>query len=221
MIAKRILILTALQFEAKPIARRLALKFISRTVAIGNGEGGVALRLEIIGPRAKFLPALHPGEKFDAVILAGLAGGLAPDLRRGDVVIDEHSDFAETSASRRGKVATVDSIVSTPAEKAELRRSTGALVVDMESAIVRDWARRQGIPYVGLRAVSDTAAETLHPATLRLVDERGFLRLDRLASELIRNPSFAAFLWKFRESRRSTDALANAVSAECKEVSSR
>ncbi len=72
-----------------------------------------------------------------------------------------------------GRICSSDKIVSTPTEKAELFRQTGALAVDMESDRVRKWAGENGIPFIGIRAISDTADEALDPAVVGLVDEMG------------------------------------------------
>ena len=208
MPARHALILTALEFEARPIARTLGLRFDSRAMAGGDGR----VRLRVVGPRATRLPA-SPDAGCALVVMAGLAGGLSPELRRGDLVIDESSDAVTTPASQRGAIATVDRVASTPADKATLRRATGALAVDMENATVRAWARRHGAGFVGVRVISDTAGETLDPATLRIVDDRGALRPTSVVGELLRRPAFAMALWDLRSTRGLVDTLAASVRA--------
>ncbi len=102
---------------------------------------------------------------------------------------------------------TATQIVSTPGERAELFARTGALVVEMENERVRQFAAQHGAGYVGIRAVSDGANDTLDPAVARFVDPFGHVRAGVLTKELIRRPGLAAELRRLR--RASKLALAN------------
>jgi hypothetical protein len=143
--------------------------------------------------------------------MAGLAGGLAPGLNRSDLVIDDQSLPTPNFPHPRGPIASLDAILSTPAEKAALHRSTGALVVDMENAAARCFAARHATPFIGIRAVSDTASETLNPACLRVVDDQGFLRPARLVATLLRNPSLLPAFWRLRTTSQAAETLAQEV----------
>lgn len=204
-----VLILTALHFEARPIARELGLNFISQNEAAG-AIAGRAVRLVIAGPGLQFLPSDVPGG-CELVLMAGLGGGLSADLKRGDVVVDDQSNADCALDASRGPIATIKSLAATPAEKQALRLATGALVVDMENAIARDWAHKLGVRFIGVRVVSDTAAETLDPATLRIVDAKGFLSIGRLIKEIAYRPLFLVSLWRLRNTGRCVAILAASV----------
>lgn len=206
-----LLILTALDFEARPIARELGLRFVTRTLAVGETPQSAGVRLRIVGPRARHLPTAPLAERPRLVLMAGLAGGLSPDLRRGDLVVDAAGDPTVRPPGRRGGIATVTDLATTPNGKAGLAKTTGALVVDMENAVARDWAARHGLAFVGLRAVSDTADEPLDPATLRVIDEHGFFRPTRLAAEILRRPACVASFWRLRTAGGTARTLAVAV----------
>jgi len=149
---------TPLEFERLALRDRLA----AETICTGRSSVGV-----------------HAGSP---TLVAGVAGGVAPDVRAGDIVVaDEirsndrtvpcHAAPLLAGALRRlgldvhlGPMMTTDHIVDTEAERAEVARS-GALAVDTESALLASSAPSGRTAVV--RAVVDTPAEPLrHPGTL-------------------------------------------------------
>jgi hypothetical protein len=195
---RQLLILTALHHEAAAIVKALTPDQL--------------VRVEVIGPGGARLPQV---EKHDAggIIMAGLAGGIDPQLNCGDIVIDDLSECGDLKLPcRKGKIHSAGQIVATPREKEELFRATGALVVDMESDAARRRAAEWSVPYLGIRAVLDPADETLDPALLRLTDSGGHVRPGRLVAELWRRPGFIGTLWNMRSrSAAALRALASAV----------
>ncbi|MGB8180473.1 MAG: 4-hydroxy-3-methylbut-2-enyl diphosphate reductase [Acidimicrobiales bacterium] len=109
-----------------------------------------------------------------AVALVGVAGGLAPELTPGDVIIASELRSTESSTSRNlpgssllsaefrrarfsvyhGPLVTSPSYVSA-GDRAELAAS-GALAVDMESSWVMDYLPNN--PLAVVRAISDTSS---------------------------------------------------------------
>ncbi|MEV0088088.1 hypothetical protein [Saccharopolyspora sp. NPDC050642] len=144
--------------------------------ALRAALGRDAVRRTGCGPRrsARAAAALA-GADFDALVVAGLAGGVAAEVRSGDVIVaDElrgrggtvHCPVAASLAAhlRRagfpvhcGPIATVDHLVH-GARRGELAR-TGALAVDMESAVLAQAAG--GRPLGVVRVVVDTARQPL------------------------------------------------------------
>jgi nucleoside phosphorylase len=120
---------------------------------------------------------------YDALLIAGLAGGLNPGLKAGDVVIydsclsiagpkDEVTSIACDSAlvsSIEGGLracgfaphlergVTVGSMITESRAKTEMGARLGAAAVDMESFMVLASARRAGVPAAVLRVVVDEA----------------------------------------------------------------
>lgn len=125
-----------------------------------------AARMQVIGPRAGKLHAIkalpEPGW---LVVLAGLAGGLDPKLKAGDVVVDDS-----------GKIFTSPEMVTAPAQKAELFARTGALAVDMEGDAVRAWAEAMRAKFLHVRAICDPADQVLDRGFIRLVTPTGGTR---------------------------------------------
>jgi 4-hydroxy-3-methylbut-2-en-1-yl diphosphate reductase len=122
----------------------------------------------------KWLPRLEALSP-DAVAVAGVAGGLDPSLRPGDVVVateirDSAGRIALRGAAplvaelrrrglrvRTGPVVSTDHIVTHRAEREKLA-GTGAVAVDMESAsLVRAvTARHRDAPIAVVRVIVDT-----------------------------------------------------------------
>jgi len=66
--------------------------------------------------------------------------------------------------------------VATPEAKAALRAATGAVAVDMESAVILEAAAARGFPSLVVRAVTDEARETLPDEVMRLMGADGRIR---------------------------------------------
>ncbi len=122
--------------------------------------------------------------RYRAVLLAGLAGGLDPSLAVGDLVLDGGAG----GRIRRGLIHTSPTIVSTANEKARLFAATGAPAVDMEGLAARGFAKKLGLPFLHLRAISDAATDALDPALLNWVDPFGRPRPLAAAAGLLRDP---------------------------------
>lgn len=165
----------------------------------------------------------HPGLD-RPVILAGLAGGLDPDLACGDVlvideVVDDHGRTilpplarAMTAHGRRGRVATSGRLVASPEAKLALGRSTGAVIVDQESDHFAEIARAKGWAWGVMRVVSDTADEAVPTALERFVDHEGRTRLRVVAAEIFQRPSLLPLLRRIgRQARMALTELGESM----------
>jgi adenosylhomocysteine nucleosidase len=208
--AATVLCTSGLAAEAR-IARRAGF-----SVVLGAGDPARTESLvETAAPRA------------DCLISFGVAGALSPRLRSGDVVVSgevvgasQHwqgdgpfrrrlIDVARSIGATEGPVYGADEIHATRRQKAAAWRETGALVVDLESAIVARIAAAVGIPFLVLRAVADPAHRELPPAALIPLAANGMPNLTRVLAEIIAHPaqigSLIGLAW---ETRRGLDALA-------------
>jgi 4-hydroxy-3-methylbut-2-enyl diphosphate reductase len=165
----------------------------SLAVRTATRRGEVDVRRTGMGPRRSVRSATRLADRYDAVLVAGLAGGLQPDLMTGDVVVASEvrgengervrcpgaSELADV-VRRCGVVARVGPVACTTrvcrgAERARLAQ-TGALAVDMESLPLSRMCRA-GASYAVLRVVVDTpTAGLLRVGTVG----RGILALRRL-----------------------------------------
>jgi len=175
-----ILIACGLQREAKLLARPGIIPVIG-----GGDAAGLERRLEA---------ALAQG-RVRAIVSAGIAGALDPSLGAGALVVDARGwDRAEVVRAalpdaRFGAIVGQDSIAASGAQKAALHTATGALAVDMESHVAARVAARHALPFMAIRAVSDTANETLPPAALVGMNPDGSMALGRVLRNLARHPT--------------------------------
>jgi adenosylhomocysteine nucleosidase len=190
-----LVILTAVRMEAKAVARGLGVRAGSLWDAgCPARRFGFPISAQVIGIGAKGLP---PGLTTNAgcVILAGFAGALDPALKVGDVVLDWRGGPAPQPGSfRTGRIHSANAIVATAADKAALFARTGAAAVEMEGDAVRRLLAETGIPFIGLRAITDAADEELDPALLGLVDSFGRPKPLALAGFIARHPRRIASL---------------------------
>ncbi len=130
----------------------------------------------------------------------GLAGGLAPGLPAGSLLVPERvvdetgacwmADAALSAqlGSPAGALLAVPDIVATAAEKARLWRETGALAADIESGAVASCAAERGLGFAVLRVVCDPAERDLPPAAITALDSAGRIRLGALLYSLAQRP---------------------------------
>lgn len=177
-----------------------------RACADSEGLIPVCSGADVAGLRA----ALERTQGFGlaGVVSFGIAGGLEPGLRPGDIVIgsavvadgkrfDAHAGLSailtEGLAGAGGKtvsgvIAGVEAPVLYPAAKAELRSQTGAAAVDMETHIAAAFAAKRRFPLAIVRVVSDPARRALPPLAATAVKLDGSIDFRAVFHELARNP---------------------------------
>ena len=162
----------------------------------------------------------------------GIAGALSPDLRAGDVVIsaevvldgqrwradegfqDRVGELTREIGAYRGAVLGADAILATELAKSRAWTETGALAVDLESAVVARIASQAGIPFLVVRTIADTAFRELPPAALIPLSEAGTPNLARVLISLLRRPrQLGTLIGLARETRMALLALAGPARA--------
>ncbi len=177
-----------------------------RACAEGEGLVPVCSGADTEGLRA----ALERTQGFAlaGVVSFGIAGGLEPGLRSGDVVIgsavvaddaryesdpDLSAILTEGLAAAGGKIvsgviAGVEAPVLDPAAKAALRARTGAAAVDMETHIAAEFAARRRLPLAIVRVVSDPSTRALPPLATTAVTPDGGVDFKAVFRDLARQP---------------------------------
>jgi len=201
-----ILIVAAMDRELKPL---LPLRNDDvQCLKTGVGEKNVRLNL------GRFLEKESP----EAVIGIGFAGGLSRELKMGDLVIGSRihrttlrTDSALLSVARDVKMDRVffGAIVSVPeiASETEAKQALAADLqkdepgcVDMESYAIQQICAEQKIPFLAVRAITDTVNE-IFPLDLNSCrDATGNIRAAKVLMKAVRKPAIFPGLMKLRSS---------------------
>lgn len=228
-----ILVLTAVELEARVLARRLELPPITVLPFPAFGRG--LLRVAPVGLRAGLLgarwPRLLAGFNYPLVVSSGVCGGLAPDLKVGELVVPEsvlgpggerlnvtptrHRQAIELAgAARGGTLVTSREVAATAEAKAALFASSGAVAVDLESAIILTHAGSAGCPTLVVRGVSDAAGESVPLELIELMTPEGKLRPGRALALTVTRPRLLPRAVALRQATRlALTAVARVIAA--------
>lgn len=193
---RRLVIVTAIELEARVLARELELPALCALPFPAFGGELVSivpagLHAGLLGER---LPALLHGTDHPVVVSAGVCGGLAPALHAGDLVIPrsvlgpagemlnvtpswhQRAMSLAPAGSHAGLLVTAAEVVTTAEAKASLHAATGAVAADLESSRILTAAAAAGCPSLVIRGVSDDASQALPSEIADLVSPEGRIR---------------------------------------------
>jgi adenosylhomocysteine nucleosidase len=162
------------------------------------------------------------------LLSAGFAGALDPALARNGIVmanevidleghryaIDVAVPPSEGNRDRgpriaTGRLLTVDRIIPTAAEKAELRRRYEADLLDMETSAVAALCSERGVRFLSIRVISDEAGVDLPPEVVTLLTHSGSYRVGAALRALWQRPSRIKDFWALHEhAQEAADHLA-------------
>lgn len=158
-------------------------------VVVANGPGPA------LAGRATEIVRKH--QELNGLVSTGFCGALNPALKPCDIFVATevvgvvHALSVPRSHSceraKSGKLLSIDRVVSTAAEKADLRQ-TGADAVEMEAAAVGLKAAEWNVPFYCIRVVTDTAAETFPLDFNGVRDAAGHFSRIRIMAAALRRP---------------------------------
>jgi adenosylhomocysteine nucleosidase len=214
--ALKILVITALSWEAAQVARHLRGVRTSREGGFVTWHGDhrgvdvVVLRTGM-GPECA-ARALRYGARTlrpDAVLSTGCAGALVPGLAAGDVVVaddivvqrntrsstalvwrDRYAAAAAAAGLRaqRGAMLSTPAIASGTDEKRQLA-ALGVLAVEMEAGAVAAWAAEIGVPFGAARVILDSLDMPIAPDVAAVTRSDGSVAAGRVIAAIVRRPS--------------------------------
>lgn len=194
---------------------------------------GCLLALSGAGPKAAERAAERlANEGVTSLISWGCAAALSPRLQPGDLalpsrLIGADGTIQETDSEWRnrlsarlaahlpihnGDLAESAEIIATAAAKQVIYDTTGAIVLDMESAAVSRTALSQGIPFMAIRAIADPAAMTVPGSILDALDDDGKVQIPKLLSRVLQKPTdFLGLIhlgWHFHAAMKTLSKVA-------------
>ncbi len=154
------------------------------------------------------------------VLNLGVAGALVESLRAGDLfvpraVIHRSSELKLDSPIkdalnrllrtqgmefRQGLLCTHDAAVETPSEKADLHRSTGAEIVDMEAYGIASACSSCDVPLYVVKSVADSLFQSIPGAITSCLAETGHISFVRFTMTILSRPWLIPKLLEMQQS---------------------
>lgn len=214
----------------------------SEARALGRWAEDARVRIGISGARperaeSEAVRLVEEGCRF--LMSWGVAGGLDPEMRPGDLVVpaavvDEGGgcwpfapELGEAAAAAmpegfrwhdhgQGRcILGLDRLVPSPDDKTALFALTGAMTADMESHRVARAAAGGAVPALAVRAVGDPIDCRVPEVAAHALNEDGEPRLGAVAMGLLRRPWDVGALMRVK---RETDAALEALGRVAEEL---
>ena len=193
------------QIDSRPV---LIVTGLVQEARIAAGPGMTVICSSSDPQQLRALLTVFDPSTIRGVISFGIAGGLDPSLKSGDVLVatevmsgdarwlaglafNEDLIASVALGSRRvvrGGLAGVEEVIVAQAGKAALRSETGAAAVDMESHIAAAYAAEAGLPFAALRVISDPATRALPALAKSAIKPNGDIDLRKVLHSVARNP---------------------------------
>jgi adenosylhomocysteine nucleosidase len=191
-----------------------------RIMLAANGAGarlaGHAVEIALRAVRAAELSA----SKLEMIVSTGFCGALDPALRESQIVVGTEVVDSQTqekfaacrvtdpgNTASSGVIVTQDRVAQNAQEKRALHAS-GAVAVDMEAAGVAVRAKRAGLPFVCIKAVSDRADESFGFDLNRMRSADGHVRHGKIVYYALTHPAVIPELLRLK---RRTEAVAQVL----------
>ncbi|HZR88752.1 MAG TPA: phosphorylase [Bradyrhizobium sp.] len=193
------------QIDPRPV---LIVTGLVQEARIAAGPGMVVICSSSDPRQLRALLTVFDPSTIRGVISFGVAGGLDPSLKPGDVVLAtevvagdgrwlaglslNEQVIANLALKRRvvrGGLAGAEEVIVAQARKAALWLQTGAAAVDMESHIAAAYAADAGLPFAALRVISDSAHRSLPTLAKTAIRPDGRVDLRKILSGVVRDPT--------------------------------
>ena len=229
-------LVAALSWEVRPLLRRQSgagrvekdgpvYSFLAR-------ETPVHLTVAGVGAENAYRAARRLLDRYRVrgLVTIGFAGGLADSLNAGDIVLADHVTDQRTGErfdcsgelslnglgpiehAHRGGLLSVMEVVTAAAEKRKLAGKWGAVAVDMESAGVGRAASESGVAFAAVKAITDTAMQSISFDFARCRSEHNGLSFWKIAREGMRTSQAIRDVWMLAKGARiAARALAEAL----------
>lgn len=217
--------------EFADLVKRLPAERLRWPVQFAARCGQVIMVANGPGPRlaGRAVSEVMKRVKVRAIVSTGFCGALSPTLGVGDIIVadsvlDPASGFrfrAEQPPGEKqmqaisGPIVSLDRVAVTAGEKDRLRR-TGAVAVDMETAVLAVRAREACIPLYCVRAVSDSAGESLAMDFNQYRDREGRFSRWRIAAAALLAPRSIPALRRFDRNCRLAAGRLGEFLADCR-----
>ena len=175
-----------------------------------RGIRRAGVRIEVIGmgldaARANTERLLCDSPPPSLIVSVGICGGLRDGLNVGDLVVPCEVVTADRQLWKcepialpaTGRLLSVNRLVSSVEEKRRLHVEHAADIVDMEAASIAAICAERGIPFAAIKAISDTASESL-PTELEQIAPNGHVRIGQLLRAMGKRPRLIADLLRLQ-----------------------
>ena len=220
--------------ELRPLVKKLSLERTERgdDVFHTGQAGGVEIVAGLTGIGMK--PAAEAAERIlDAfpdighLIVVGIAGGVPPHSKVGDLIVPEVVANGETGTEHRpatlgdipprGRLVSDDEFLSAEKDIARVSKD-GITALDMETAAVAAVCERRGTPWSVFRVISDMAGDT-DEAVLAMANPDGSPNTRAVIRYILRRPWRIFRLARLgRDAQAATNLAADAAIAACGSV---
>ena len=223
----RVGVLAPMKPELVPVVKAMSLQrdtLGELAVAVGRvGHADVVATMTGIGmePAARVTAQLLDATPLDHVIVVGIAGGIVPNVKLGDLLVPEVVVDERTGREYRqspldggpvhGRIESSDALLVDTAEITR-RGERGVHALDMETGAVAAVCTERGVGWSAYRAISDLAGDSaIDPEIMQLSGPDGSGNLRALARYLVRKPTRILGLLRLTKGMRAATNTAAAA----------
>ncbi len=224
----KVLLAFAMKEELAPWRRRHRFSVVpigQQRVSV-TSIGATEVYVALVGAGCADVNVVHDlagAIKPSVAIISGVAAGLKPQWRPGDILVAHTVRNAESETTHSSErtlmrlamglgakpetIITLPRILRTPEEKILFAKMGDA--VDMESLNLMKHFAARGLPSLGLRVILDPVEMPMTCDFESALDSHGQVRIAKILGQLVRHPSLLPdFLHLAKQSRRVLSTLA-------------